>query len=187
MVGIIVAINCKGIYAHNEIETEEPNIPWHLKSDFLNFKKVTLGNGNNVILMGTKTRESIPRNLPGRKNVVVSSQGREFSKNETFTSLREALIVLSHRHVDLWILGGRRLWLEALGYADLISLTLIRKPILPNKSTLFCPELIPGSKALKNFQIIDKETQFFEADLTRGDEANFSIFTLKRVKEKILV
>ena len=34
-------------------------MPWHIKSDLKKFKKLTTGRGNNAIIMGRNTFESI--------------------------------------------------------------------------------------------------------------------------------
>ena len=48
-------------------------IPWNLPEDLKNFSKVTKGQGNNAIIMGRKTWESLPKKpLPGRQNIILS-------------------------------------------------------------------------------------------------------------------
>lgn len=46
-------------------------LPWHLPKDLQFFKKTTLG---KPIIMGRKTFESLGKPLPGRLNIVISSQ-----------------------------------------------------------------------------------------------------------------
>ncbi len=46
------------------------NIPWHLSADFKKFKEVTMG---HPVIMGRKTFESIGKPLPGRMNIVVTT------------------------------------------------------------------------------------------------------------------
>ena len=46
-------------------------LPWHLPEDLKFFKRTTLG---KPVLMGRKTFESLGRPLPGRLNIVVSTQ-----------------------------------------------------------------------------------------------------------------
>ena len=48
-------------------------IPWFLKNDLKYFKKLTIGNNNNAVVMGRKTWESLPVNkLPKRDNLILS-------------------------------------------------------------------------------------------------------------------
>ena len=49
----------------------ENTLPWRLSADLKHFKALTMG---KPIIMGRKTWESIGRPLPGRSNIVVSSQ-----------------------------------------------------------------------------------------------------------------
>lgn len=56
--------------AKNGIIGIENRLPWHLPEDLAFFKQTTLG---CPVLMGRKTYESINRPLPGRLNVVLSS------------------------------------------------------------------------------------------------------------------
>ena len=43
---------------------------WHFKEDMKFFKDTTMG---HTVVMGRKTFESLPKALPGRKNIVISS------------------------------------------------------------------------------------------------------------------
>ena len=45
---------------------------WRLKADMQYFRKVTLGQQNNAVVMGRKTFESIGKALPGRLNIVLT-------------------------------------------------------------------------------------------------------------------
>lgn len=56
--------------AKNGIIGIDNRLPWHLPEDLAFFKQTTLG---CPVLMGRKTYESINRPLPGRLNVVLSS------------------------------------------------------------------------------------------------------------------
>lgn len=49
----------------------ENAMPWNLPADLAWFKRTTL---NKPVVMGRLTWESIGRPLPGRKNIVISSQ-----------------------------------------------------------------------------------------------------------------
>ena len=54
------------------------SIPWRLKPDLRYFKKKTIGNGNNAIVMGKKTWLSLPQSfLPKRDNIILSNQVKE--------------------------------------------------------------------------------------------------------------
>lgn len=56
--------------------------PGELKGDMFHFKQVTVGNGNNAVIMGGVTFRSIPkkfRPLKGRRNIVLSRRASKSS------------------------------------------------------------------------------------------------------------
>ena len=57
-------------------------IPWSLKEDMKFFKNKTIGNGNNAVIMGRNTFESISTTLPKRRNYVISSTKSNVGKKE---------------------------------------------------------------------------------------------------------
>ncbi|HBH68004.1 MAG TPA: dihydrofolate reductase, partial [Erwinia persicina] len=65
MISLIAAL------AADRVIGMENAMPWHLPADLAWFKKHTL---NKPVVMGRRTWESIGRPLPGRLNIVISSQ-----------------------------------------------------------------------------------------------------------------
>lgn len=57
--------------AQNGIIGRDNQLPWHLPEDLRHFKKTTMG---KPVIMGRKTFESIGKPLPGRVNIVISTQ-----------------------------------------------------------------------------------------------------------------
>lgn len=105
---IIVAIDGKNGIAKNGV------IPWRNKADFEHFRKTTIGQGNNVVIMGRKTYESLPDNfrpLPSRKNIVLSSQ--PITGVDTYTTFVAALKECSSYN-QVFVIGGQRLYEEAI-------------------------------------------------------------------------
>ncbi len=49
-------------------------LPWRCKSDLREFSKLTKGNGNNAVVMGRKTWESLPNALKDRTNIILSNK-----------------------------------------------------------------------------------------------------------------
>ncbi len=62
--GLIAAI------ARNGVIGRDGGLPWHLPEDLKHFKRTTLG---HCLILGRKTWESLPRVLPGRRCVVIST------------------------------------------------------------------------------------------------------------------
>ena len=61
-------------------------LPWKIKEDLEHFKRITMGNKDkrNAIIMGRKTWESIGRPLPGRINIVLSTQLEGVPEDQAF-------------------------------------------------------------------------------------------------------
>lgn len=99
----------------NNVIGKENCIPWYIKEDLQNFKRVTVGNGNNSIVMGRKTFDSIDRKyLKGRINFVLTNEKDKFKKYENiiFTnSIDEVYKEHTKRNLDnLFVIGGNEIY-----------------------------------------------------------------------------
>lgn len=118
-------------------------IPWRFKDDMLNFKEITTGNGNNAVIMGRKTWESIPdryRGLSNRYNVILSKTLSENDiRRNNFTktpfqlsrSFEDAMKFCTENNSieNIFICGGAEIYKTALdrGFVDEFHLTRIGK------------------------------------------------------------
>jgi dihydrofolate reductase/thymidylate synthase len=98
-------------------------IPWFLKNELKYFANVTKHTNNpllqNVVIMGRKTWESLPRKpLPGRINVVLTCSGTIYEDAYSYSSLEIALNELKNmdnvNKDNIYIIGGAQLYKEAL-------------------------------------------------------------------------
>ena len=96
-------------------------IPWRYQGDFRRFKRVTMG---KTLIMGRKTFESIGHPLAGRRNIVVTSQPRNIAGVEFAASVDEAL-EKAGEEIDVWFIGGARIYAEAMQHVDLIDVTYV--------------------------------------------------------------
>ena len=100
----------------------EGDMPWHLPGDLAFFAKLTTGNGNNVVVMGRKTWESIPerfRPLPRRRNIVITRQ-KDYAADgaEVASSLDLALSLAQVAGIDrVFVIGGAQIYALALEHA----------------------------------------------------------------------
>lgn len=118
--------------AKNRIIGKDNQMPWHLPADLGHFKAVTLG---KPIIMGRKTYESIGRPLPGRKNIVISTNKAYMLDGcETATSLEEALELVKEVE-EVMIIGGGFLYAQTLSQANKLYLTFI--DLVVDGDTLF--------------------------------------------------
>ncbi|WP_434131507.1 dihydrofolate reductase [Methylocaldum sp. GT1BB] len=107
----------------NRVIGADNRMPWHLSADLKRFRKITMG---KPLIMGRKTHKSIGRPLPGRKNIVLTSN-REYAAPGCVVvhTLAEAL---SEADADeVMVIGGSSLYEELLAKADRLYLTLIHR------------------------------------------------------------
>lgn len=113
---IIAAVARNGVIGSNGA------LPWHLPEDLRHFKALTLG---HPILMGRRTWESLPRPLPGRRNIVVSRDAQwQPVGAERAGSLQQAL-TWTAAAPKVFVIGGAQLYAAALPLADALELTEI--------------------------------------------------------------
>lgn len=110
--------------AKNRIIGAGNSMPWHLPADLQHFKKVTMG---KPVIMGRKTYESIGRALPGRLNIVISTNTNyQLSDATVVTSPEAALAVAESKAADeVMIIGGGTIYAAFLPQADSLYLTHI--------------------------------------------------------------
>ena len=130
-------------------------LPWHLKEDLQNFKKITMG---HHILMGRKTFESIGKALPGRMSFVISNDAKPNSDNVFwFTSIFRAIKQAERNgETELFIIGGEKIFKAAVSLVDRIYLTEVHGDI---KGDVFFPQL-----SIKNWKKINEQTFEKSAD-----------------------
>lgn len=102
---------------------KDNKIPWQLPSDLKHFAKMTKGKGNNAIVMGRNTYNSIGRVLPRRSNIVLTRDTNfdipDIFSVSTFDNLLNHLG--STDFDDIWIIGGATLYRQFLEIPGLIS------------------------------------------------------------------
>lgn len=129
---------------------------WHFKEDMKFFKDTTMG---HTVVMGRKTFESLPKALPGRKNIVISSNSEYQAQGATVvTSVDEALRIADNE--EIFVIGGGKIYSEFLPYADNLYLTEIDAEC-PDADTYF-PQFNKADyiKEIINYFIIDG-TEFY--------------------------
>ncbi|MGF1510028.1 MAG: dihydrofolate reductase [Myxococcota bacterium] len=113
MRGIIAAMNRERVIGVNG------HIPWRHPGEQKRFKAVTW---DSTLVMGRRTFESIGRPLPGRNNFVVS---RSLPPTEGVVRFDDMMSALEAAENDVWFIGGRRIYEEAMRYADIIDITWV--------------------------------------------------------------
>jgi len=106
----------------------ENNLPWLLKKELLYFKRKTVG--NNLIVMGKNTWESLPsKPLPNRLNCILSSSLKNNNNNiQIFNNKNDFLNFTNTVPLEnIWIIGGESIYKQFINepYVKNIYLTHI--------------------------------------------------------------
>ena len=106
----------------NQLIGKDNRLPWHLSADLKRFKRITMG---KPIIMGRKTHESIGKPLPGRTNIVVSTNPNYKVEDCTVVGSLPAALDAAYGADEIMIIGGAALFEQALLLADRIYLTRV--------------------------------------------------------------
>ncbi len=154
--------------SENNVIGVRNKLPWHLKDDLQNFKKLTMG---HHILMGRKTFESIGKPLPGRMSFVISSEQRPNSDqvfwfNSIFRAIKQAE---RNGETELFIIGGEKIFKYALSLVDRIYLTEVKGDV---EGDTYFPQL-----SLKNWKKISE--QHFSKNADNDYDFTFQVLDRK--------
>ena len=129
MITIIAAV------AKNRAIGFENKLLYWLPNDLKRFKALTTG---HTIIMGRNTFESLPKGaLPNRRNVVLSRTTKELPGCDVFPTLEKA-IQSCQPEEDVYIIGGARVYEQAIRFADRLCLTEIADT--PREADAFFPD-----------------------------------------------
>lgn len=98
------------------------DLVWKLKGDMKFFRDTTIGHS---IVMGRKTFESLPKMLPERKHIVISTSEIKNDGIEIYKSIRDFLIKYQNIDEDVFIIGGASIYKQVIDLATKMYLTEI--------------------------------------------------------------
>jgi dihydrofolate reductase len=160
-INIIVAAdenNCIG---------KDNSLPWHLKNDLQNFKKLTT---NHCIIMGRNTFDSIGKPLPNRVNIVLTKN--EYFKQDNIVvrhTLEEAIEYCKRwKQEEVFIIGGDSIYRQGLILANKIYLTRVETQVVDGDA--FFPKLEHKEWAIQS-------AERFEKDKDNDHPHSFEIYT----------
>tara|TARA_Y100000389_G_C17195492_1_gene380985 strand:+ start:148 stop:675 length:528 start_codon:yes stop_codon:yes gene_type:complete len=111
---IIVATDNVGGIGYYDKNKNKYTIPWKNSEDMLFFKKITTGDKENAVIMGRNTYLSIGKELPNRKNIIISKTLQD-SNLTIFPNLDQALEYCNKINVSkTFVIGGSCLYEEAI-------------------------------------------------------------------------
>ena len=119
-IAMIVAMDEQGVIG------KDNDLPWKISADLQFFKRTTMG---KPIIMGRNTHESIGRPLPGRRNIVVTTQQGYIAQGcEVVHSVEQALEEC--KDVDeVMIMGGASLYKQCFPLCDKLYITQVHTTI----------------------------------------------------------
>ena len=161
---IIVATDEEGLIG------KDNDLPWKLSADLQYFRRVTMG---KTLIMGRRTHESIGRALPGRKNIVITSDQEYESDGCTVVfSVLQALQECENIE-EAMVMGGASLYKQLLPEANTIYLTLVH-------ATLSGDTWFPDWDK-NQWHVLSEEK--FSAD--EKNEHPYSFIVYKRIQEAV--
>lgn len=172
MVSLIVAVDCNFGISRDGV------IPWNYKEDYNFFLDVTTrkyNDGKNVLIMGKNTWLSLPKQLPNRTTIIVSSSLETNKTNETNENLYivdnlEKAIMMGKEMGHVFICGGKGIYEEALPYVESVFLTVIHHNYNCDNIVL-----IP-----MNQFIVHKKHTFLLTDLNTNNQHDVSFYKMYR-------
>ena len=145
--------------AKNRIIGADNDMPWHLPADLKHFKSVTMG---KAVIMGRKTYESIGKALPGRPNIVITSNSEYSLSDATVVDSPESALevakALSTDTDEIMVIGGGTIYQLFLDSADTLYLTYIDLDV-------------PGDTQFPDFEALDSWTEE-EREVFQPDDKN---------------
>ena len=142
------------------------SLPWHFREDLRYFSRITRGNGNNAIIMGRKTWDSIPKKpLPKRDNLILT---KSLVGENCFSSIKTLIDYINTKDYDeVFVIGGETIYKQflELGVVDEIYITKIHKnyecdTYFPeiNKDFSLCSSTMTTENDVKiEFQVFSKQ------------------------------
>jgi dihydrofolate reductase len=129
---------------------KDNKIPWKSPEDMKYFREITTG---HVVIMGRRTFDSIGRELPKRKNIVISgrnSDGATAMYSNINLAYKYALDYAAESCCDVFIIGGVTIYEWFINNADIDQIHISRIPGYYN-----CDKFIPyiiGNNSITMFE-----------------------------------
>ena len=121
----------------NGVIGKQGSLPWHVPLDLTNFKKLTL---NQILLMGSKTYQSIGYELPKRKTIILTTDPDSYPKHcLTTNSIDWAIEFAESMGQDLIVVGGQSVYEQCMPLANVLYQTVI--DVFVNDGDTFAPKI----------------------------------------------
>ncbi len=142
---------------------------WRIKEDLKRFKSLTMG---HPIIMGRKTRDSLPKALPGRTNIAIT-RNPDYSAPDTLIahSLYEAIELAKKAEGSdkIFIIGGGQIYEEAFPILDRMEITHVYDT--PEDVDTFFPKV-----SMDDWELIEKSDLFETPERNAFDFESFKCY-----------
>lgn len=147
MISLVVAASTNNAIGRNG------QLLWHLPKDLKFFKNVTWG---TPVVMGRKTFEAVNKPLPGRINIVITSQpGWTAPDVITATDITAALQEAEKTNCkEISVIGGGEIYKQTIDIADRIYMTRVHADL---DGDTFFPVIDPEKWELKDHVDVDAD------------------------------
>lgn len=95
---------------------------WHFKEDMKFFREQTMG---KPIVMGYKTLESLPKLLPGRQHIVLTTRSLDLDPAILVVHSVDELLEKVRDYPEVMVIGGASVYKQMLDHSDKMILTEI--------------------------------------------------------------
>jgi dihydrofolate reductase len=114
--------------SQNNAIGKDGKLLWHLPNDLKFFKNTTWG---MVVIMGRKTFEEVNKPLPGRVNIVITSNAAwQAAGTITASGLQDALEKAALTNCkEIFIIGGGDIYRQSMDMADTIYITRVHSDL----------------------------------------------------------
>ena len=119
-VNIVVAMDRQGTIGR------EGGLPWRLSADLRRFREITMG---HPLIMGRRTHESIGRPLPGRLNIVLSTDPAFRAPGCVVVPDLERALAMCGEVDEVMVVGGARVYAAALARCARLFLTEVEADV----------------------------------------------------------
>lgn len=140
-ISLIVAMDRGGLIGRDN------SLPWRLSADLKHFRKTTMG---KPIIMGRRTHESIGRPLPGRQNIVITTDPHyQATGCDVVHSPQQALSQVPDAQ-EVMVMGGASLYREFLPMADRLYITRVEANLTGDT---YFPEWSPAAWQCRDSEV----------------------------------
>lgn len=159
-------IECIVAMSENRVIGVNNQLPWHLSDDLKYFKQMTMG---KAIIMGRKTHESIGRPLPGRTNVVLTSDPAYVAPGCVVVNSVEEALKVAEALEGMVVMGGQSIYEQFIDKVEILYVTQVHTEL-------------DGDAFFPNIELQDWEEKIIAS--VEPDEKNDFGFTFKTFSKR---